>query len=82
MKQSVFKLLLESGFFQDQFEKVLNSMESINFQQFVGNTEQLQLNDKSPEKHIGIDVNHNLNKVIRSIFLLISVQRDFQKSII
>ena len=31
VKQSVFKLLLESGFFQDQFEKVLNSMESINY---------------------------------------------------
>lgn len=70
MKQSVFKLLIESGFSQNQFEKVLNSMESINYSKTSNRSVVSSMNEMKRHIESGVyegddilEINRKINQI-------------------
>lgn len=75
IRENVFKMLVEQGFAQEQFEKLLNSMESFTYSKSSSRSVIAYMNDmkRMLEVHLSMDediytINRKLNKIPYSAF--------------
>ena len=80
VKQSVFKLLLESGFSQNQFEKVLNSMESINYSKTSNRSVISTMNEMKRHIESGVYGGDNILEINRFINQILYKTNNYKKS--
>lgn len=77
IRQSVFKLLIESGFPQNQFEKVLSSMDSFNY--CKSSDRSILSTMTEMKKCIGYDLDANPFEINHFINNMIFKRTDYQK---
>jgi len=77
IRESIFKLLIESGFSQNQFEKVLSSMQSFNY---CKSSDRSILSTMTEMKQcIGYDLSQSPFEINNSINNLMFKRTDYQK---
>jgi IS30 family transposase len=65
IRESVFKLLLHNGFPQNQFEKILSSMEKFNYTKTSNRSVISSMNDM--KKHIGVWLDRDIYEINQKI---------------
>lgn len=77
IRDSVFKLLIESGLSQNQFEKVLSSMDSFNY--YKSSDRSIISTMTEMKKSIGYDLEQSPFEINHSINNMIFKRTDYQK---